>query len=109
MSVDKLQAEANILKAAYEKALAKLQKERELLSELTPDRQLAIRLHELKCNSNHTNGCGWYYEFDKQQHKWSGYAHTHYLNQAKALIKELGNTGAENAVSTYALVKSLGY
>ena len=29
------------------------------------EQQLARELHDLACNANHTDGCGWYYEIHK--------------------------------------------
>ena len=55
---------------------------------MSPVHQLAVDLHELFCNQNHTDGCGWYYEFERKLHKWDGYSHASYLKKAQALLKK---------------------
>ena len=48
---------------------------------LASAQQLAIKLHDLTCKSNHTDGCGWYYEISKGSHNWTGHTHQRYLGE----------------------------
>ncbi|AGY46703.1 hypothetical protein BigBertha_195 [Bacillus phage BigBertha] len=78
----------NLSKIASLKAeLEKLEKEQEEFNALSEDKQLAITLHELMCNWNHTDGCGWGYETNGGTHNWDGYAHKKWLEHAQQLIK----------------------
>ena len=52
----------------------------------SPDHQLATELHGMLCNQNHTDGCGWHYEFKNKKDDWTGFAHTEYLKKAQKLI-----------------------
>ncbi len=56
---------------------------------LTPVYKLAIALHENLCHANHTDGCGWYYEFKNKRHDWDGNSHSWYLEKAVKLKEEL--------------------
>ncbi|AEW47378.1 hypothetical protein BCB4_0149 [Bacillus phage B4] len=78
----------NLDKIASLKAeLHKLEKEQAEFNALSEDKQLAITLHELMCNWNHVDGCGWQYEVSKGVHNWHGYAHKSWLENAQKLIK----------------------
>ena len=52
----------------------------------SPDHQLAKELHSMLCHLNHTDGCGWHYEYKNKKDDWTGYAHTEYLKKAQKLI-----------------------
>ena len=54
-------------------------------------KKLAIYLHKNFCYANHTDACGWEYEFKKKDHDWSGYSHKHYLDQAAKHLPHLKN------------------
>ena len=41
----------------------------------SPDHQLATELHSMLCTWNHTDGCGWFYEFTGKKDNWQGHAH----------------------------------
>jgi hypothetical protein len=45
-------------------------------------RPLAERYHDLCCNYNHRDGCGWGYEGDN----WESYAHNSWLQKTALLI-----------------------
>jgi len=51
---------------------------------LTPEKKLAVYLHEKFCAANHTDGCGWFYE--KGNDIWNGHMHSYWLKEAKILI-----------------------
>lgn len=51
-----------------------------------PDLDLACKLHTVLCHANHTDGCGWMYEFDKGLHNWGGADHQRYLKKSRTLI-----------------------
>jgi len=58
-------------------------------------RRLAVYYHDTRCTNNHTDMCGWMYEFTKNEddvyeHDWTGWTHARYLEQApKNLAREL--------------------
>jgi hypothetical protein len=54
---------------------AKLDAERDVL------KPLAIRAHDLLCQYNHTDGCGWGYESQGGQHNWQSHAHIRWLEK----------------------------
>ena len=75
-------------KSALTKLEQTLAKEK-LKPPLPADKQLAIDLHKCTCTQNHTDGCGWHYEFNSktQADDWDGWAHKEYLKKAQVLIK----------------------
>lgn len=68
---------------------AELLAEQERLLSLSDDRRLAEDLHSQQCNWNHTDGCGWFYEFDNGNPKWNGHAHARYLEKARNVMRML--------------------
>ncbi len=51
-------------------------------------KELATALHQLSCNANHMDQCGWFYETlesDKGVFDWYGAAHKRYLDKAEKL------------------------
>lgn len=72
---------------------------------------LAINLHAKFCRHNHTDGCGWYYEIDKETttllenkvdstksiitiieiHNWEGSEHKEWLKKASEVIDLVRN------------------
>lgn len=56
---------------------------------LEPEVRFAIQLHEICCKSNHTDRCGWYYEFNKHTHDWNGYDHLKWLKISQQVLIEL--------------------
>lgn len=83
-AIARLRAEADALEAA-DKAF----------NELPEDQRLAITLHTLLCRWNHTDGCGWEYEYLQKPSgwegpsapDWNGYAHSRYLLKAQTVLK----------------------
>lgn len=73
----------------------------------SPDKQLATELHAMLCNWNHTDGCGWFYEFRDKKDDWTGNAHGTYLKKAQMLIHKCEQEGIaiDQAISVYKLVK----
>ena len=57
------------------------------MPELSEAEELAVALHKKQCRWNHTDGCGWYYEYNKGSHDWNGYSHKEYLTKAHNMIK----------------------
>lgn len=55
-------------------------------TDLTPEQQLAVDLHDVQCNMRHDlDGCGWTYE---GRDAWKvGYTHTEYLRKARKALK----------------------
>lgn len=83
--------------ATVEREIAKLQEERDRLFaaeeafRMMPlDRQVAVTLHNNLCHDNHTDGCGWMYEFKNREHDWEGQSHKRFLADAHRVIKNLG-------------------
>ena len=62
------------------------------IRKLMPVHLLAIEMHGLLCRAtNHSEGCGWYYEIDsKEVHDWTRYAHETALKQAQAAVAAVG-------------------
>ena len=61
--------------------------EDEAAKQLTPDQLLAIQMHEALCNWNHTDGCGWHYEINRDKvHSWvAGSSHDGWLGKARKI------------------------
>ena len=75
----------------------------------SPDKQLATELHSMLCQWNHTDGCGWFYEFSNKKDNWSGHAHGEYLKKAQSLIHKCEQEGVtvDQAISLFKLVKGI--
>jgi len=75
----------------------------------SPDKQLARELHDMLCTQNHTDGCGWFYEFDNKKDRWIGHAHTEFLKKAEKLTKacSTGSISVEQAIGLFKMVKGL--
>lgn len=63
-----------------------LEQER-LAEEEEPLKDIATRMHEVLCQYNHTDGCGWHYEVKDGVHNWTGWAHARWLKKAHDLTK----------------------
>lgn len=57
----------------------------------SPVGKFADQLHGKMCTWNHTDGCGWFYEFVGKEHDWSGNTHARYLTKAKNIFSRLEN------------------
>ena len=74
------------IQAEIDKKLAeleKLQQEVKKLEQIDPDKALAVMIHDAKCHSNHTDGCGWYYEMTNNVDNWTGYSHKEYITKSR--------------------------
>lgn len=98
----------------YEKEIAKkkaelllLEQELAELKAMSPERMLAIALHDSQCGWNHTDGCGWFYEFDNGQHLWERSAHKSYLSKARKVAGMLPDFTAEQIVSVANALRGL--
>lgn len=89
--------------------LDKLEKELETAKLESPDHQLAKELHSMLCTWNHTDGCGWYYEFKNKQDDWTGRAHGEYLKRAQKLIHACSQEGCtvEKAIGLFKLIRGI--
>ena len=87
--------------------LAKLEKELETARLEPPEEQLAKELHSMLCTWNHTDGCGWYYEFKNKKDDWTGSAHGEYLGRARKLMHKCQEEGisVENALSIFKVIR----
>lgn len=99
--------EADIAKREQELADAKEQLKKAKLE--SPDKQLAKELHSMLCRWNHTDGCGWFYEFRNKEDDWSGNAHGQYLIKAQNLIGKCKdhNITVDQAIAFYKLVQGV--
>ena len=79
--------------------LADLEQQLEILQRENPDQQLARELHQVCCNANHTDGCGWFYEVHKGVDDWSGNIHFEWLKQARAVMKVCRDEKVEPVVA----------
>jgi hypothetical protein len=95
--------------SSHEQELVRLKLELEAAKLESPDHQLAKELHGMLCTWNHTDGCGWYYEFKDKQDDWNGHAHGQYLTRARMLIHkcEQEGTTVEKALAMYKLIKGI--
>jgi len=75
----------------------------------SPDKLLAAELHGMLCTYNHTDGCGWYYEFKDKQDLWDRHAHGEYLIKAQKLIGKCSvlKLDPKSAIEIFKMVKSL--
>lgn len=62
---------------------------------LDAPQRLAEELHSVQCHINHTDGCGWFYEFSNGEANWSGWAHARYLEKARKLLSEVSDDPEE--------------
>lgn len=67
------------LRAELEQEEAKVRE----LDALIPEQQLATEIHDLVCNSEHTETCGWFYEKWDQGPHWT---RTRYLEKARNIL-----------------------
>ena len=73
--------------AERQEEIAKIQKQIEQAKKEKPEYRLARQLHGLACRWNHTDGCGWFYEINKDgEHDWNRHAHEKYLKKATRLL-----------------------
>lgn len=74
-----------------------------------PDKQLATELHGMLCTWNHTDGCGWFYEFNNKKDNWAGHDHGKYLKKAQKLIHRCEQEGVavEQALGLYKMIKGI--
>tara|TARA_S200002703_G_scaffold144797_1_gene138672 strand:+ start:412 stop:738 length:327 start_codon:yes stop_codon:yes gene_type:complete len=58
-------------------------------NKISESKKLAIRLHELLCTHNHTDGCNWEYKDPFDSNTWEAKFSPHYRyhQKAKALIQ----------------------
>jgi hypothetical protein len=87
--------------------LKDLESQLEYARSQNPVHQLAIELHNMQCRWNHTDGCGWYYEFQNKKDDWTGYAHTEYLKRASSLMAkaEKENISIDQMMAIYKIVE----
>lgn len=72
--------------------------------------EIAVRLHAAKCNYDHTEACGWYYELtDKGTvHMWTRSSHNRYLQMAVKFIDSIGGyADARRALDGFEAIKGL--
>lgn len=93
--------------AEQKKVLADLEIELKRAKTESPEKSLAKVLHGMLCTQNHTDGCGWFYEFAGKEDKWDGYAHTEYLKKAQKLTRACKekSINPDDAIEMFKLVK----
>lgn len=77
--------------ALQEKILTNIKENIKLTLDNPPDeaQEIAIVLHGMQCNWNHTDGCGWFWEIKGGDvHEWTGYTHKEFLKKAQKFISE---------------------
>ena len=57
-------------------------------------RQIALHLHALCCQYDHTESCSWYWELEDGGDLWKGSAHRAWLQRARDVIQR--NTTRDN-------------
>ncbi len=87
--------------------LAELENQLDIAKNEPDDYRLARELHALLCRWNHTDGCGWFYEFKDKQDVWTGHAHAEYLGKARKLMHRCKekSIGYQFAIEVYKMVK----
>lgn len=75
----------------------------------SPNHQLAKELHSMLCNQNHTDGCGYFYEFKNKKDDWTGYSHSEYLKKAERLICHCDKEGMDITATLSAFKLVRGY
>ena len=93
--------------AQKKKELADLEKQLESAKAEPEDIKLARKLHDMLCEWNHTEGCGWYYEFRDKKEDWTGHAHAQYLGKARRLMHfcKKKSIGTQFAIEIFKMVK----
>lgn len=93
--------------ARRKQELAELETQLEVAKNEPEDIQLARQLHNLLCQWNHTDGCGWYYESKNKKEDWAGQAHARYLSKARMLTHQCKtkNISTQNAIEIFKMVK----
>lgn len=73
--------------------------------------EIAELLHGIKCNYNHTDGCGWLYEQDYNKNNlavlWAKNAHLSYLRMAKKFVSKPELEGIDHKTIAKVLKASL--
>ncbi len=95
--------------ANLQSKLVEVEAAEEIERQLPAEHQLANILHELLCHWNHTDGCGWYYEFKNRVADWDRDTHKGYLKKAVNLIARCEREGItpEDAIRIYKLMEKL--
>ncbi len=88
----------------YDKEIEELETKLKILKEekknfdlMQPNFKLAELIHSKMCRSNHTDGCGWYYE------KWDGFGNNStrlsYLKKANDILEKVSYKDAAFIIS----------
>ena len=103
----KTEAELNAAIAEAEEKIRKAKAELVELATIPEDERLADSLHGMLCGWNHTDGCGWHYEFINKKPDWNGNEHGRYLAKARKLIGKCKDRGISpaQALEIYRMVK----
>lgn len=95
--------------AELEKEIAKLKEIDRQFAALPPEHQLAITLHKTLCYHNHTDGCGWEYEYlpNKGGADWNGNAHQRWLLKARKIqaFCKCNSIGVDKAIDLISVIK----
>jgi hypothetical protein len=93
--------------ASKQAEIDKINIEIESLEQMDPVQSLAIGLHAELCTHNHTDQCGWEYEFKDKVPNWDGHAHKRWLDKAVKLHNylEVNNIEVEQVFDILALTK----
>ncbi len=94
--------------AEHRRQIAELEAEQAAFQAMTPNQQLAITLHDVLCNWNHTDGCGWFYEVHKGVDDWHGHAHASWLQRATKIRGLLPDFTEQEIMKVVRAVKGLG-
>lgn len=107
-SIQNLEAELVKLKGQQQQLEATIRAEKAAL--LSPEESIAVQLHDLCCQHNHTDGCGWFYEISNGIHDWGGQTHKRWLHTARMFegrIKEASISMSTADTVIHALTKTL--
>lgn len=87
--------DAEIREAEAKVTDLKLRKTR--LMQQSPYERVASKLHSMFCRHDHTEGCGWFYEINKEVDDWTRGTHEDYLKKAHRLCSQAQNSANLNA------------
>jgi hypothetical protein len=79
--------------AKNQKEIDKIDEELKALTQMLPEEAMAVVVHDMTCTSNHTDGCGWFYEVKKNVHDWNKDTHKRYLKNATLLHEYCNEAG----------------
>ena len=93
---------------AYHEAIIKsLRDEQKRFINSSPEAKLAVALHDIQCHWNHTDQCGWFYEFENNEPDWDRDAHATYLDKARKVISAMPDADFDDVIAFMKVLKEI--